>query len=152
MLYIIGSLANPRLEDVSDQLREAGFDVFDQWRCAQGDYWADYALRRKMPFREAMKMDFVETAFNFDMKYLQKADAGVLVMPAGRSGGMELGWLLGQGKRGYILYDGEPERPDLMTKLATDVCFNIDELIVALNDVAECPYCEAMTVTPNGGK
>lgn len=134
MVYIIGSLSNPRVEEVADRLREEGFDAFDQWRAAKGDFWADYALRRKLPMKEALKLDFVETAFQFDMKYLKACTAAVLVMPAGRSGGLELGWVLGQGKKGYILYDGEPERPDLMAKLATEVFFNIEDLIKELKD------------------
>lgn len=132
MIYVIGSLSNPRVEEVADALRAAGIDAFDQWRAAQGDYWADYAKRKGLSFREAIKLDFVETAFQFDLKYLKLAEAAVMVMPAGRSGGIELGWMLGQGKRGYILYDGEPERPDLMAKLATAVCFSIEELIQEL--------------------
>ena len=133
MIYVIGSLSNPRVEEVADKLRDDGWDVFDQWRAAHGDYWADYAKRRGMKFRDALEMDFTQTAFDFDMKYLSQAEIGVLVMPAGRSAGLELGWLLGRGKRGYILYDGEPERPDLMSKLATDVCFSMEELLNALN-------------------
>jgi hypothetical protein len=129
MIYIIGSLSNPVVETVADRLREEGFDVFDQWRAAQGDYWADYAKRRGMTFREAIAMDFTETAFQFDMRYLRKASSCVLVMPAGRSAGIELGWMLGQGKKGYILYDGEPERPDLMAKMATGIYFSVEELI-----------------------
>ena len=132
MIYVIGSLANDRVEVVAERLREAGFDAFDQWRCAKGDFWADYALRRGMKFREALQMDFVDVAFAFDMKYLAKADIGVLVMPAGRSGGLELGWLLGRGKPGYVLYDGEPERADLMTKMSTGVLFSVEELIEEL--------------------
>lgn len=133
MIYVVGSLAGTRVEEVADRLREAGHDVFDQWRAAQGDYWADYAIRRGMNFREALAMDFTETAFQFDMKHLLKADVGVLVMPAGRSAGLELGWLLGRGKRGYILYDGEPERPDLMAKLATGVYFTVEDLVDELS-------------------
>lgn len=129
MLYIIGSLTNPRVEEVADQLRESGFAVFDQWRAAEGDFWASYAKRRNMNFRDALAMDFTETAFQFDLRYLNAASAGVLVMPAGRSGGMEIGFLLGQGKGGYILYDGEPDRADLMAKLATGIFFSVDEMI-----------------------
>lgn len=135
MIYIVGSLSNPQVEVVANRLRESGIDAFDQWRAAKGDFWADYAVRNKMPFKEAIKMDFVETAFQFDMKYLRLCSAGVLVMPAGRSGGLELGWLLGQGKPGYILYDGEPERPDLMAKLATDIFFNVEDLVKELKGV-----------------
>ena len=134
MIYIVGSLAGERVELVANRLREAGHVVFDQWRAAgPKDFWADYAVRNGISFREALQMDFTETAFNFDMKYLSKADVGVLVMPAGRSAGLELGWLLGRGKPGYILYDGEPERPDLMAKLATGVCFSVEELIEILS-------------------
>ena len=134
MVYVIGSLSNPRVEEVADRLRAEGFDAFDQWRAAEGDFWASYAQRRGMSFRDALAMDFTETAFQFDLKYLHKADTGVLVMPAGRSAGLELGYLLGRGKRGYVLYDGEPERPDLMTKLATGVCFSAEELIEVLRN------------------
>ena len=133
MIYVIGSLSGTRVEEVANQLRAEGHDVFDEWRAAQGDYWADYAVRRKMPFREALTMDFTETAFQFDLRHLKQASIGVLVMPAGRSAGLELGWMLGQGKRGYILYDGEPERPDLMAKLATGVFFSVEELANELN-------------------
>lgn len=139
MIYIIGSLGNPKVEEVADRLREAGLSVFDQWRAAKGDFWADYAIRRKLPFKEAIKLDFVETAFQFDMKYLKACTAAVLVMPAGRSGGIELGWVLGQGKPGYILYDGEPERPDLMAKLATGIFFDIESLINELKLIPKQP-------------
>ena len=133
MIYIIGSLNGPHVEVVADHLRQEGIDAFDQWRAAKGDYWADYAVRRGIPFKEALAMDFAETAFQFDMKYLRACTAAVMVMPAGRSGGIELGWILGQGKPGYILYDGEPERPDLMAKLATNVFFNVEDLIKELH-------------------
>ena len=146
MIYIIGSLANPAVEEVADQLRKEGIEAFDQWRASKGDFWADYALRRKLPFKDALKLDFVETAFQFDLKYLKSCSAAVLVMPAGRSGGIELGWILGQGKPGYILYDGEPERPDLMAKLATEVFFNIEDLIKELkkNDASEDKLCKVV--------
>ena len=142
MIYVIGSLSNPLVEEVADRIRETGIEAFDQWRASKGDYWADYALRRKLPFKDALKLDFVETAFQFDLKYLKSCSAAVLVMPAGRSGGIELGWILGQGKPGYILYDGEPERPDLMAKLATEVFFNIEDLIDELKKPQETEYLE----------
>ncbi len=133
-VYIIGSLSNPRVEEVANILRIEGFNAFDEWRAAQGDYWADYAVRHKMKFKDALAMDFTETAFQFDLKHLKSSDIGVLVMPAGRSAGLELGWMLGHGKLGYILYDGEPERPDLMAKLATGICFSVKELIERLKN------------------
>jgi hypothetical protein len=63
---------------------------------------------------------------------LASADAAVLLAPAGRSAHLELGWMLGQGKRGYVLLDGEPERYDVMLRFATGVYLDIDALIKEL--------------------
>ena len=52
-----------------------------------------------------------------------------MVMPAGKSGHLELGYMLGQGKKGYILFDKEPDRWDVMYQFATGVFFNKEELI-----------------------
>jgi len=136
-LYLIGSLQNPKVLDIATRLRAEGFEVFDEWMAAapHGDtQWQAYGRQRGWTYKQALTSAFVTTAFNFDLNHLQQADIGVLVMPSGRSGHLELGWLLGQGKRGYILFDGEPERYDLMTKLATDVVFSVEELVEALNE------------------
>lgn len=143
MIYLIGSLQNPRVLDVAKRLRTEGFDVFDEWMAAapHGDQqWQDYGRQRGWTYKQALESAFVTTAFNFDLTHLKQADTGVLVMPSGRSGHLELGWLLGQEKRGYILFDGEPERYDLMTKLATDVVFSVDELLVALRQPSHEPF------------
>ena len=63
---------------------------------------------------------------------LNRAHAPVLVMPAGRSAHIELGYIIGQGKPGYVLFDQEPERFDVMYNFATDVCFSVEELMAAL--------------------
>jgi len=54
---------------------------------------------------------------------------GVLVLPAGKSGHLELGYMIGQGKPGYILLDGEPERFDVMYNFATGVFTNLSDLL-----------------------
>ena len=51
-----------------------------------------------------------QIVFDFDRKHLNRVDAGLLVLPAGKSGHLELGYLIGLGKPGYILLDGEPDR------------------------------------------
>jgi hypothetical protein len=66
--------------------------------------------------------------------HLQRADTVVLVMPAGKSGFLELGWALGQGKRGYILFDGDPDRIDIMMQFADGICYSIEELKEALQN------------------
>lgn len=137
MIYLFGSLANPRILDLTKQLREAGHEVFSEWFASgegADERWKDYFKQLGYSYQETLRSDFVDTAFNFDLEHMRRADVGVLVMPAGRSGHLELGWMLGQGKRGYILFpDGEPERPDLMVKLATKVLFSIEELLNELD-------------------
>ena len=137
MIYIFGSLANPRIPEITNILRDEGHEVFSEWFAAgegADEKWKAYFKALGMGYKEALATDFVNTAFNFDLDHMKKADVGVLVMPAGRSGHLEIGWMLGQGKKGYILFpDGEPERPDLMSKLATNVLFSVEELLNELN-------------------
>lgn len=136
MIYIIGSLANPVVLDVTKRLREAGCEVFSEWYASgegADERWQTYFKSLGLTYREILNTDFVNNAFAFDLEHLQKADVGVLVMNAGRSGHLELGWLLGHNKRGYIYFpDGEPERPDLMAKLATGILFSMEELLEVL--------------------
>jgi hypothetical protein len=56
-------------------------------------------------------------------------------MPTGKSGHLELGYSLGKGKRGYILFDQEPERWDVMYQFATGIFFNQDDLLAELRRI-----------------
>jgi nucleoside 2-deoxyribosyltransferase len=49
-------------------------------------------------------------------------------MPAGKSAHLELGYIIGQGKPGYILFDKMPERLDVMHVFANGVFFDVEEL------------------------
>lgn len=55
-----------------------------------------------------------------------------MVLPCGKSGHLEFGWAIGKGKPGYILFDGEPERYDVMYQFAWDVLFHVDEVVERL--------------------
>jgi hypothetical protein len=61
----------------------------------------------------------------------------VLVLPAGKSGHMELGWALGQRKIGYVLFDQTPERWDVMYQFADGVFFSPEALIEQLRKDAD---------------
>jgi nucleoside 2-deoxyribosyltransferase len=50
------------------------------------------------------------------------------MLPAGKSGHLELGYMIGQGKPGYILLDAEHKRWDVMYKFATAVVPTMEEL------------------------
>ena len=135
-VYVVGSLENPKVFEVAEALRNKGFDVFDDWLAAAPDgdrLWQAYCRKRGYSYKQALHSPFVQTAYQFDFTHLKEADIVVLVMPCGRSAHLELGWALGHGKEGYILFpDGEPDRYDLMANLATDVCFSVEELLEVL--------------------
>jgi hypothetical protein len=60
-------------------------------------------------------------------------------MPCGKSGHLELGYSIGKGKLGYILFPREPKRIDVMYQFATDLCFSTDELVRVLRKALKQP-------------
>jgi hypothetical protein len=138
MIYLIGSLRNPNVPLVADELRTWGFEVFDDWYAAgpeADDYWRDYEMGRGHNFTKALKGYAARHVFSFDHHHLDRATTVILLMPAGKSGHLEFGWAVGRGKKGYILLDGEPERFDVMYQFAHGVFTNmrqlVDQLIVS---------------------
>jgi hypothetical protein len=135
-IYLIGSLRDPNVTTVAYDLRAAGFDVFDDWFSAgptADDDWQEYEQARGRSYVEALDCIAARHAFKLDYDHLNLADVGVLVLPAGKSAHMELGYLAGKGKPTFILLPGEePERWDLMYKLATYVCTSLPELVEKL--------------------
>jgi hypothetical protein len=136
-IYVIGSLRNPRVVDVARELRSIGLDAFDDWMAAgpeADDYWQAYEVARGRDFAGALKGYAARNVYAFDKTNLDRCDAGVLVLPAGKSGHLELGYMIGRGKPGYILLDGEPERFDVMYQFANAVFRNVNEMLLRLYD------------------
>jgi hypothetical protein len=137
MVYLIGSLRNPQVPIIANQLRVAGFDVFDDWYAAgpeADDKWRDYEKQRGRTLPEALKGYAARNVFAFDRTHLERARAAVLVLPAGKSAHLELGWVLGQKKPGFVLLDKDPDRFDVMYQFATKVVTNVPALIAALEE------------------
>jgi hypothetical protein len=136
VIYLIGSLKTTRARDVAVELRNYGHEVFDEWNATSRDadkHWEDYErISRKRNFREALEGKAACNSFDFDYRHLLMCDAAVLAAPAGRSAHLELGFILGKNKPGFILLDGEPVEFDLMYKLATAIFYNVDELVEEL--------------------
>lgn len=134
-VYLIGSLANAKIPHIANRIRKAGFEVFDQW-WAPGkfadSYWRHYTKIRGLSFKEALRDYAGSHIFNFDKGHIDNSDIAVLCLPAGRSGHMELGYAIGKGKKGYILFESEPIRYDVMYGFATDIFFNEKDLIKVL--------------------
>lgn len=136
MIYLIGSLRNPHVPVLSAMLRDRGHTVFDDWYAAgpeADDYWQKYETARGRPYKEALGGYAAKHVFEFDKKYLDLCHTGVLLLPAGKSGHLELGYLLGKGKQGFILLD-RPDRWDVMYQFATGVTDSVSELMEWLSD------------------
>lgn len=134
LIYLIGSLRNSKVPLIGNLLREAKFDVFDDWYAGgpnADDCWAAYERGRGRTFVEALGGFSAAHTFMYDYHHLRNADIALLVLPAGKSAHLELGWMIGQGKPGYVLLDS-PERWDVMYKFAAGVFDNIDTMVERL--------------------
>lgn len=131
-IYLIGSLRNPHIPSIAKRLRADGFEVFDDWYAAgpeADDFWQAYERGRGRTYAEALAGKAATNVFRYDKANLDAADAAVLVLPAGKSGHLELGYIVGTGKPGYILMDKEPDRFDVMYRFATAVCVGYEQLL-----------------------
>lgn len=131
-VYLIGSLRNPEVPVIAAQIRSHGFDVFDDWHAAgprADDHWKEYEQARGHNYRTALIGYAAEHVFSFDLKHLNRCNIGVLLLPAGKSGHLELGYMRGQGKKCFIWTPpNDTERWDVMYQFA-HVVHNIEEFL-----------------------
>lgn len=137
MIYLIGSLRNPQIPLIANQLREVvKEEVFDDWyspgKTTDTD-WQMYEKIRGRNYKEALAGYHATEVFLFDNFHLHRARGAILVLPAGRSGHLELGRMAGQGKPTWILSDKEPKRYDVMNQFASEgIHFSPEALIQSL--------------------
>jgi len=136
-IYLIGSLRDKLIPGIAKELREkTGHEVFDDW-FAPGpradDHWKEYEEARGRNYGQALKGYAATHIFSFDKHHLDTAEIGVLILPSGKSCHLELGYLVGQGKRTYVLMD-KPDRWDVMYQFATGIVFDMEELIEMINN------------------
>jgi hypothetical protein len=136
-IYIIGSLRNPEIPNIGNAIRKLGYDVFDDWHAAgphADDEWLRYEKQTGKDYGSALKSYAAQHVFEFDKFHLDRCDSAILVMPAGKSGHLELGYVSGKGKPTYVLFDHEPERWDVMYQFATGgVFFSLESLLEGLS-------------------
>ena len=135
-VYVIGSLRNPEIPKWAACIRDNGYEVFDDWFAAgptADDSWKEYEQARGRNYRDAMKGYAARHVFEFDKKHIDAAEIGVLILPAGKSGHAELGYMKGQGKKCIIVLNSEAERWDIMYNFFDHLVYDIDELMEALN-------------------
>lgn len=135
-VYIIGSMQNATVLEVGAAVRAAGHDAFDDWHSSGPEsdlHWHAYEQKRGRTFRDALKGHHAQNVYRFDKGHIDESDAGVLVLPAGRSGHLELGYMVGRGKRTCILLaDPNPERFDIMYNFAEYVATSVEEVVAWL--------------------
>lgn len=134
-IYIIGALKNREIMNLANEIRVLGFDVFDDWLTPGPEadsFLLQYEKNRNHSYKEALRGYAAQHIFYFDKKHIDRCDMAIMVMPCGKSGHLELGYVLGCGKKGFILFESEPERMDLMYNFASDVFFNKQDLFAAL--------------------
>jgi nucleoside 2-deoxyribosyltransferase len=140
-IYLIGSLRNPSIPELGEALRNLGYEVFDDWHAAgptADDEWQRYEKARGHSYPNALRGWAAKHVFEFDKKHLDRCDAAVLVMPAGKSGHLELGYMAGKGKRTFVMFEQEPERWDVMYQFAEEVFFGRLDFLEFMNVETAC--------------
>jgi hypothetical protein len=134
-LYLVGSLRNELIQEYACLLREDGHDVFDDWHGAgpkADDCWRDYEKYRGRPYIEALRGKAPQMIMNFDRSNILASDTVIMVLPAGKSGHLELGLAIGAGKRTHILLDKDYDRWDVMYAMANEVHDSFEYLRLSL--------------------
>ena len=142
-IYLIGSLRDKRIPEIANEIREkTGHEVFDDWFSPgprADDHWKEYETARGHTYKQALQGYAAKHIFGFDKFHLDRSDIGVLILPSGKSCHLELGYMIGKGKLGYVLMD-DPDRYDVMYQFATGIAFSMEELIQMINiDYVEHP-------------
>ena len=130
-IYIAGALANPEIVSVTLKLRAMGHDPFSEWYTPgpEADVrWRDYEMELGVSYRDALKRPSAQNTYLFDKKHIDQSDCMLMVLPCGKSAHLELGYMIGSGKPGFILMPGEPERWDVMYNFATAIFYDMKEV------------------------
>ena len=130
-IYLIGSLKNENVPIIGIDLRKLGYEVFDDWYSPgpeADDFWRKYEKQKGISYDKALKGYAAKHIFEFDKFHLDRCDIAILIMPAGKSCHLELGYMIGKGKRCFVLFDQEPERWDVMYIFAEAVFTNLRDL------------------------
>lgn len=143
-LYVASSWRNETLQQAAVGLLESvGHEVYDFIHPPGGDHlgfsWADvdpaWRTWESGPYLHALNHPIAVAGFESDFGAMQWADAGVLLLPCGRSAHLEAGWFVGAGKPLWIVLD-EAEfpspggsNPELMYRMATGIVTDLAGLI-----------------------
>ena len=128
--YVIGSLRNPNIVPFANALQAEGYEAFCDWKSPgpdADDFLRDYAKARGLNYKQTLQTYAARQIYEFDKKHLDRCDAAVVLMPAGKSAHLEAGYTIGKGKPCFIVFDAEPERIDVMYGFLTETFFSQQE-------------------------
>ncbi len=149
-IYLASSWRNTEYPEVLALLRSYGHDVYDfrnppgrtgfSWQEVHSNKdWREWS---PLEYLEALKHPAAIAGFKSDYDAMKWADAGVLLLPCGRSAHLELGWMAGAGKFTLVI-TREGEEPELMAKLADHICLSANEAVARLRVEQECRLASA---------
>lgn len=151
-IYLASSWRNMYQPNMVELLRSAGHDVYDFRHPPGGDHlgfsWSDTIEDpNEVPWTEwdvarylvALASPIASAGFASDFGAMQRADAGVLLLPCGRSAHLEAGWMIGAGKPVWIVLDESEfpapggSNPELMYRMAKRLVRSASELVDELD-------------------
>lgn len=133
-LYLIGSLRNPKISELAKRLRTEvpQFEIFDDWYAAgpeADDFWKEYEQNRGRTYTDALHGYAAKHVFDFDKHHLDRCTHAILVLPAGKSGHMEIMYAAyGARSKTAILLDSEDVRWDVMYQFIPTILSSDDEI------------------------
>lgn len=158
-IYLASSWRNAEQPDAVRRLRAEGHTVYD-FRDSEGFSWSEidpaWQSWTVEEWKAALAHPLAKRGFGRDLEAMRKCDACILLLPAGRSACLELGWCAGAGKLTIVVL--APGDPDLMVRLADHVATSLDEAIGVLAQwqqeagFPECGFCGTRSVVFLEGK
>jgi hypothetical protein len=166
-IYLASSWRNPYQPNAVEVLRQAGHEVYDFRHPPGGDHlgfsWSDVDPEWRRwnvdGYLRGIRHPIAVAGFDSDFGAMQWADAGVLLLPCGRSAHLEAGWMIGQGKPTWIVLDpaelptaeGE-SNPELMYRMATGLVSDLGALLDSMAryeaERPPCPVRSGITLQP----
>lgn len=139
-IYLIGALKNWRVVKLANELSAMGFEPFADWITPGPEadtFLLKYAKQRGWSYAQALDSFAAKHVFEFDKHHIDRCDMAIMLAPTGKSGHLELGYVIGQGKPGLILFEKEPKRFDVMLQFATKIFFSKKQMFKFLSTIGE---------------
>lgn len=139
-IYVASSWRNMLQQECVSRLRAEAHEVYDFRNPFPGDtgfHWSEIDQEWKSwdasAFRASLDHPIARRGFANDWEAMKWAQAGVLLLPCGRSAHLEAGYFVGAGKPLWIvLSDKDQIEPELMYRMGTGVVIGITELCRAI--------------------